>query len=316
MLFWQSRGVVQIKSSCRDIKGKLLSTITGKPCLRTFPTRSSVLSIEAPRCNRPSVHRQSERQHNRECDEQHRTLRTPSASHQPSDPARDRWFRVDHRRPCRRRWSGPRRAVLQPCLGVCCPRGRWIGRRAKQPVRHWFLVRPSHLRAVEREREREKRGGGGGGSECMLVSVKGKDNCQNLQRTFKGADLSKPREGTCMLSCTRYRFASIFWDTVFLRLTPLLSNSPLSTNIENTVRICYSVGLWFSKNYHYNRCIITSDVHGLRSDREHLSTAWAYPWTIYKIPNSMGCRVVFEHFFSLIHRSFFLLRLTDEKENL
>ena len=72
--------------------------------------------------------------------------------------------------------------------------------------------------------------------------------------------------------------------------------------------------VWFSKIYHYNRCIITSDVHSLRSDREHLFTAWAYPWTIDKIPNSMGCRVVFEHFFSLIHRSFFLLRLTDEKK--
>ena len=74
-----------------------------------------------------------------------------------------------------------------------------------------------------------------------------------------------------------------------------------------------SVGLWFSKIYHYNRCIITSDVHCLRSDREHLFTAGAYPWTIDKIPNSMGCRVVFEHFFSLIHRSFFLLSLTAEK---
>ena len=85
---------------------------------------------------------------------------------------------------------------------------------------------------------------------------------------------------------------------------------------ECTVRICYSVGLWFSKSYHYNRCIITSDIHSLHSDREHLFTAWAYPWTIDKIPNSMGCRVVFKHFFSLIHRSFFLLWLTDEKENL
>ena len=63
-----------------------------------------------------------------------------------------------------------------------------------------------------------------------------------------------------------------------------------------TVRICYSVGLWFSKIYHYNRCIITSDVHNLRSNREHLFPSWAYPWKIYKIPNSMGCWVVFEHF--------------------
>ena len=88
--------------------------------------------------------------------------------------------------------------------------------------------------------------------------------------------------------------------------------------LRNTVRICYSVGLCFSKIYHYNRCIITSDVHSPHSDREHLFTAWAYPWTIDKIPNSMGslCRVVFVHFFSLIHRSIFLLWLTDEKENL
>ena len=41
---------------------------------------------------------------------------------------------------------------------------------------------------------------------------------------------------------------------------------------SHTVRICYSVGLWFSKIYHYNRCIITSDVHSLRSDRKHLFT--------------------------------------------
>ena len=34
------------------------------------------------------------------------------------------------------------------------------------------------------------------------------------------------------------------------------------------------VGLWFSKIYHYNQCIVTSDVHSLRSNREHLFTAW------------------------------------------
>ena len=89
---------------------------------------------------------------------------------------------------------------------------------------------------------------------------------------------------------------------------------------NNTERICYSVGLWFSKIYHYNRCIndykLSTDVHSLHSNREHLFPAWAYPSKIYKIPNSMGCRVLFKHSFSLIHRSFFLLWPTDEKENL
>ena len=56
------------------------------------------------------------------------------------------------------------------------------------------------------------------------------------------------------------------------------------------------MGLWFSKIYHHNRCIITSDAHSLRSDPELLFTAWAYPWKIDKIPFSMGCRVVLEHF--------------------
>ena len=65
---------------------------------------------------------------------------------------------------------------------------------------------------------------------------------------------------------------------------------------SSTVRICYSGGLWISKIYHYNRCIITSDVHSLRSNREHLLPACAYPWKIHKIPSSMSCRVVFEHF--------------------
>ena len=65
---------------------------------------------------------------------------------------------------------------------------------------------------------------------------------------------------------------------------------------RDTVRICYSVGLWFSKVYHYNRCIITSDAHSLRSDPELLFTARDYPWKIDKKAFSMGCRVVFEHF--------------------
>ena len=51
-----------------------------------------------------------------------------------------------------------------------------------------------------------------------------------------------------------------------------------------TVRICYSLGLWFSKVYHYIRCIITSDAQSLRSDPELLFTAWNYPWKIDKIP--------------------------------
>ena len=46
---------------------------------------------------------------------------------------------------------------------------------------------------------------------------------------------------------------------------------------SSTVRICYSVGLWFSKIYHYNRCITTSDVHSLRSNRKPLFPAWAFP---------------------------------------
>ena len=66
--------------------------------------------------------------------------------------------------------------------------------------------------------------------------------------------------------------------------------------IAYTVRICYSVGLWFSKIYHYNWCIITSDMHSLHSDRELLFPAWAYPWKIYKISNSIGCRIVSEPF--------------------
>ena len=64
----------------------------------------------------------------------------------------------------------------------------------------------------------------------------------------------------------------------------------------HTVRICYSVGLWFSKVYHYIRCIITSDAQSLGSYPELLFTAWNYPWKIDKIPFSMGCRVVSEHF--------------------
>ena len=81
-----------------------------------------------------------------------------------------------------------------------------------------------------------------------------------------------------------------------------------------TVCICFSVGLWFSKIYHYNRCIITTDVHSLESNREHLFPARAFPSNIYKIRNSIGFRVLFEHSFSLIHRCFFLLWPTDKKK--
>ena len=87
-----------------------------------------------------------------------------------------------------------------------------------------------------------------------------------------------------------------------------------TVNGQYTVCICYSVGLWFLKTYHYNRCIITTDVHGLESNREHLFPGWAFPSKIYKILNSIGFRVLFEHSFSLIHRSFFLLWPTDEKK--
>ena len=83
-----------------------------------------------------------------------------------------------------------------------------------------------------------------------------------------------------------------------------------------TVCICYSVGLWFSKIYRYNRCIITSDVHSLRSNHEPLFPARTYPWKIYKIPNPTGYRVVFSIGSLSIHRSFFLLWLTNEKVNL
>ena len=75
-----------------------------------------------------------------------------------------------------------------------------------------------------------------------------------------------------------------------------VDHEPGGTFASCTVRIGYSVGLWFSKVYHYNRCIITSDAHSLCSDPELLFTAWDYPWKIDKIPFSMGCRVVFKHF--------------------
>ena len=58
---------------------------------------------------------------------------------------------------------------------------------------------------------------------------------------------------------------------------------------HSTIRICYSVGLWFSKVYHYNRCIITSDAHSMRSDPELCSqhgithkrlTKYLFPWGV------------------------------------
>ena len=125
-----------------------------------------------------------------------------------------------------------------------------------------------------------------------------------------------------VLKIWAWAWSMYLWWTCYILAIAIVNNDMLQMEFikeltnRNTVCICYSVGLWFSKIYHYNRCIITSDVHSLRSDREQLFTAWAYPWTIDKIPNSMGCRVVFDHFFSLIHRSFFLLWLTGEKENL
>ena len=68
-----------------------------------------------------------------------------------------------------------------------------------------------------------------------------------------------------------------------------------SCRSSTTVRICYSVGLWFLKIYHYNRCIIISDVHSLSPNREPLFLGWVYPWKIYKIPSSMGV----EYFLSI-----------------
>ena len=59
---------------------------------------------------------------------------------------------------------------------------------------------------------------------------------------------------------------------------------------------------------------ITTDVHSLESNREHLLPSWAFPSKIYKMRNSIGFRVLFEHSFSPIHRYFFRFWPTDEKK--
>ena len=85
----------------------------------------------------------------------------------------------------------------------------------------------------------------------------------------------------------------------------VLTWSHLTKTIEHiqhsTVRICYSVRLWFLKIYHYNRGTVTSYVHGLRSNRKPLFPAWAYnyPWKRYNLSDPMGCRDVFQLLFFL-----------------
>ena len=159
----------------------------------------------------------------------------------------------------------------------------------------------------QRERERERERGVGGGDEEEYtkkrkdISVSGGDRRTYthilLDRTnllasalsfVWNADLEKQKKSNKSLVQNK---------TIFTPQTAL-AEQPWVWKFKHlcTVRICYSVGLWFSKIYHYNRCIISSDAHSLRSNREHLLPAWAYPWKIYKIPDSMGCRVVFEHF--------------------
>ena len=74
------------------------------------------------------------------------------------------------------------------------------------------------------------------------------------------------------------------------------------------------MGFWFSKIYHYNRCTTSRDVHCLRSSREPLFPAWAYPWKFYKVSIFMECRVVFEHLFSL-NSSIFLPSLANRRKS-
>ena len=85
----------------------------------------------------------------------------------------------------------------------------------------------------------------------------------------------------------------------------------------DTVYSMYLVIAWvfdFRKFITITDVFITTDVHSLQSNREHLFPAWAFPSKIYKIHNSIGFRVLFEHSFSPIHRYFFLLWPTDEKK--
>ena len=113
---------------------------------------------------------------------------------------------------------------------------------------------------------------------------------------------------------TRTKISAI---TVFSGPWCSLFSCDIDILIAYTVHICYSVGLWFSKIYHYNRCIITSDVHSLRSSREPLFPARAYPrklYTKYLIPG------VWSSFWAFVLSKFadvfFLLWLTNKEENL
>ena len=107
-------------------------------------------------------------------------------------------------------------------------------------------------------------------------SVRERDT-ERVRRKWRHLSSAEISEEVCTFPCQNAEIGDtsvrIFWTVLLL----------IEKMNQITVCICYSVGLWFSKSYHYNRCIITNDVQRLRSNREPFFQAWAYPWKYTKL---------------------------------
>ena len=66
--------------------------------------------------------------------------------------------------------------------------------------------------------------------------------------------------------------------------------------------------------FDFRKFITITNVHSLQSSRERLFPAWAFPSKIYKMLNSIGFRVLFEHSFSLANSLIFLPSLVNRRK--
>ena len=82
--------------------------------------------------------------------------------------------------------------------------------------------------------------------------------------------------------------AIVVWNALPKEIQEFKTLTMFTTRLRTHLQYVSVIAWVFDFRKFNNRCIITIDVHSLRSDREHLFTAWAYQWTIDKIPSSMG----------------------------